>query len=155
MRRLAFIAFLIFIVGCYYARPPSYMERVDYLNQGKKSLKSGDCNKAIKLLREALKSQNKKFQTLFWLGVSEAMCGDYPSAYKHIQKALGYAPSQKWTARLYATTGFIFLLIDKRKEAEVYFKLSKETGIKTDLLELFNEDKLDRKSGFEVIMSWM
>ncbi len=153
-KSLFFLLFLV-IVGCQYVTSYKPVQKPNLLKMAKEELRKGNCEEASNLLKNELKERGSYFQLLFWMGVSEAMCERYGKAYRYLQKSLGYAPSQRWTGRIYATTGFIFHLLGKRKEASVYFKLAKETRYPTELVNLFEEDKLNKTSGFKVIFSWM
>ncbi len=156
-KRALILISLIALVSCQYVarhgKTPT--QGPNLLKAAKEALKKGDCAEASELLQRELKENGKSFQALFWLGISEAMCGRYGRAYRYLQSSLGYAPSQKWTGRVYAATGFVFHLLNKEKEAAVYFKLAKETRYPTKLWELFNKGGLNRASGYKVILSWM
>jgi len=156
MRKEALLlALIFFITGCQYVARHSPPQSPNLVKLAKEELKKGDCERASLLLKKDLKRRGDSFQALFWLGVSEAMCKRYGKAYRYLQKSLGYAPSQEWTGRVYATTGFVFHLLKKEREASIYFKLADETSYPTKLLKLFNEGKLSRDSGFKAILSWM
>ena len=123
------------------------------LEQARQAIIEQDCKKASSLLEPLL--NEKKFRVHLYYGVAKIMCEEYPAAYRSLQKALGYAPNQLWTARIFAMNGFIFYLIGKEKEAEFYFKLSREAYPQNELALMFGQRKLNKQTGIKTIIEWL
>ena len=80
------------------------------VENGKKHLRKGKCDKAIHEFNKALAKNPNNFEALYWLGVAEGMCGYYSRSYDRLMLALRYSPNKGWEARVNATIGLVLLL---------------------------------------------
>ncbi len=92
------------------------------VENGKRFLRRGRCDKAIHMFEKALRIDPGNFSALYWIGVAEGMCGHYGRSYDRLLIALRHAPSPLWRARVYATLGVVLIHMGRRGEAHHYFE---------------------------------
>lgn len=140
------------------------------VENGKKHLRKGHCNKAIHEFEKALNKNPNNFEALYWLGVAEGMCGYYSRSYDRLMIALKYSPDGVWKARVYATIGINLLYMGREDEAISYFEKAKSLDPKNDIVVAYYEEdygkgkgykkhKLKKKpkdkEGFELTLRWL
>jgi tetratricopeptide (TPR) repeat protein len=150
-------------------RPPGLIIASDKaVENGKKHLRKGKCDKAIHEFNKALAKNPNNFEALYWLGVAEGMCGYYSRAYDRLMLALRYSPNNGWEARVNATIGLVLLLSDRDEEAQIYFGRARMIDPRNELVIRYYEweremkgkgkgkkKKFRREEGFEVVLRWL
>jgi tetratricopeptide (TPR) repeat protein len=150
-------------------RPPGLIIASDKaVENGKKHLRKGKCDKAIHEFNKALAKNPNNFEALYWLGVAEGMCGYYSTAYDRLMLALRYSPNKGWEARVSATIGLILLLSDRDGDAQTYFGRARMIDPRNELVIRYYEweremkgkgkgkkEKFRREEGFEVVLKWL
>ncbi|MCS7262812.1 MAG: tetratricopeptide repeat protein [Aquificaceae bacterium] len=141
------------------------------VDKGKKHLRKGNCDKAIKEFSKALDKDPGNFEALYWLGVAEGMCGYYSRAYDRFLLAFKYSPDKGWQARVYATIGLTLLYMGKDDEAITYFERARIIDPKNEVVIAFydweepdkgkghKKPKIKKKpkdrEGFEITLKWL
>ncbi|WP_448588521.1 tetratricopeptide repeat protein [Thermocrinis sp.] len=136
------------------------------VENGKKHLKRGKCDKAIREFNKALSKNPNNFEALYWLGVAEGMCGYYPDAYNRLTIALKYTPDKTWEARVNASIGIILVFMEKEDEAKLYFDRARRIDPKNELVIFYSEresigkgkkgkGKIKREESFSIILNWI
>ncbi|MCS6956959.1 MAG: tetratricopeptide repeat protein [Aquificaceae bacterium] len=154
--------------------PPGLVVASDRaVDNGKKHLRKGNCDKAIKEFNKALDKDPRNFEALYWLGVAEGMCGHYSRAYDRFLLAFKYSPDKGWQARVYATIGLTLLYMGKDDEAITYFERARIIDPKNEIVIAFydwEEQELNKgkghkkpkikkkpkdREGFEITLKWL
>jgi len=140
------------------------------VENGKKHLRKGHCDKAIHEFEKALNKNPNNFEALYWLGVAEGMCGYYSRSYDRLMIALRYSPNEGWKARVYATIGINLLYMGREDEAISYFERAKSIDPRNEIVVAYYEEehgkckghkkhKLKKKpkdkEGFELTLMWL
>ncbi len=152
-------------------RPPGLIIASEKaLENGKKHLRKGHCDKAIKEFEKALAKDPNNFEALYWLGVAEGMCGYYSRCYDRLVIALKYSPNDTWRARVYATIGISLLYMGREEEALSYFERARRIDPRNEILVAYYEEDLPKgkghkkhklkkkpkdKEGFEIALRWL
>jgi tetratricopeptide (TPR) repeat protein len=150
-------------------RPPGLIIASEKaVENGKKHLRKGKCDKAIHEFNKALAKNPNNFEALYWLGVAEGMCGYYSTSYDRLMLALKYSPNKGWEARVNATIGLVLLLSDRDEDAQIYFGRARMIDPRNELVIKYSEwepeikgkgkgkkKKFRREEGFEVVLRWL
>jgi tetratricopeptide (TPR) repeat protein len=150
-------------------RPPGLIIASDKaVDNGKKHLRKGHCDKAMHEFNKALAKNPNNFEALYWLGVAEGMCGYYSRSYDRLMLALKYSPNKGWEARVNATIGLVLLLSDRDEDAQIYFGRARMINPRNELVIKYSEwepeikgkgkgkkKKFRGEEGFEVVLRWL
>jgi Tfp pilus assembly protein PilF len=150
-------------------RPPGLIIASDKaVENGKKHLRKGHCDKAMHEFNKALSKNPNNFEALYWLGVAEGMCGYYSTSYDRLMLALKYSPNKGWEARVNATIGLVLLLSDRDEDAQIYFGRARTIDPRNDLVIKYSEwepeikgkgkgkkKKFKGEEGFEMVLRWL
>ncbi len=127
------------------------------VENGKKHLRKGHCRQAIHEFNKALEKNPRNFEALYWLGVAEGMCGNYPQAYDRLTVAVRYSPGDLWTARVYATIGLTLLYMGREDEAEAYFERARSIDPSNEVVvaKKHKVGKKLKKEGYDITLRWL